>query len=170
MENLTFIGTCKNGKKVFDRPFTHWHSNVTTDILVEALSKLAPNGPFYKEVPDMERIIGKNHCVEVTKDDDIVYVIRKNRKGPTPMVKNRTPVDCSLLTIVLKQIKTEDYLLISSYIGEGKPEPWDSNFYDQFTWEKKANLDEDLYQKCIRFWNTHALVYDENDIALHLSI
>ena len=170
MEKFTFIATCQNGKKVFERPFTHWHINVAIDTLIEALSKLTPTGAFCKEVLDMGRIIGKSNCVEVTKDDNIVYVIRKDRKGPTPMAKNRTPVDCSLLTIILKQIETGDYLLISSYIGEGEPEPWDSNFYDHFTWEKKSNLDEDLYQRCIHFWNTHALVYDETDIALQLSI
>ena len=170
MGNLTFIGTCQNGKKIFDRPFSRWHEDVSKDVLLEALLKLAPHGLFHKEVIDMKYIIGKSHCVEVTKDDDIVYVIRKMKNGPTPMVRNKAPDDSSLLTILLKQIGLEKYILISTYIGEGEPEPWDFHFYNQSTWRKKRNFDQEEYQKSVDFWNTHALVYDEDDIALHLSI
>lgn len=170
MKNLTFITTCQNGKKVFDRPFTHCHKDVKEDVLVEALSKLTLNDIFHKEVIDMGYIIGKDSCVEITKDDDIVYVIRKGRNGPTPMVKNRVPIDSSFLTILLKRIELGDYVLISSYIGKvSEPEPWDSNFYNQFTWEKKVDLDKEWYQKCIDFWNTHALIYDKANVSLHLS-
>ena len=156
MKNLAFIGTCQNGKKVYNRLPSHCHKDVSKEVLLKALSQLAPHGVFHKEVIDMKYIIGKSHCVEVTKDDDIVYVIRKMKNGPTPMVRNKAPDDSSLLTILLKQIGLEKYILISAYIGEGEPEPWDSHFYNQVTWRKKHNFDQEENQKSVDFWNTHA--------------
>ncbi len=170
MKQLAFIGTCQNGKKVYDRFPSHWHKDVSKEVLLEALSKLAPHDIFHKEVIDMKYIIGKSHYVEVSKEDDIVYVIRKKKRGPTPMVRNKVPSNSSLLTVLLKQIGAEDYILLSTYIGEGEPEPWDFHFYYKSSWEKNPNLNYEEYQRSVDFWNTHALVYDENDIALHLSI
>lgn len=170
MNNLEFIGTCANGKYVFNRLNSHLHKDVSKEILKNALSQLSPSTSFHKEIVDMKQIIGKSHCVSVNESDDIVYVIRKGRKGPTPMVKNREAINCSSLTIILKKMKDENYILISAYIGdESEPEPWNSQFYYQNTWEKNENIDEIAYQKSIDFWNTHALIYDEEDISLFLS-
>ncbi len=171
MENFTFITTCQNGKKIFERPFTILKSGIQYDIFVKALSQLSLTEEFHKEIVDMKYIVGTNSCVPITKDDEIVYVLRKGKKGPTPMVKNRNPLKCSFLTIVLKQIKPFDYLLVSICVGEeSELEPWDFKFYNQYTWEKWEDIDEESYQKCLHFWTTHALIYDEADIALQLSI
>lgn len=170
MNNLEFIGKCANGINVFNRLNNHLHKEVSKDILKEALLKLSPNEIFHKEVIDMKRIIGKNNCVSIDVNDEIVYVIRKGRNGPTPMVKNKEPLDCSYITIILKKMEEDSYLLISSYIGDvSEPEPWDSNFYNLYTWEKKDNIDEEAYKKSLDFWKSHALIYDESEISLLLS-
>ena len=86
------------------------------------------------------------------------------------MVKGRMPIDSSCITLVLKRIEDDNYILLSSYIGsDSAPEPWDSSFYNQLTWEKKVDIDEVAYAKSIEFWNTHALIYDKDDISLLLS-
>lgn len=170
MNNLEFIGKCANGINVFNRLNSHLHKEVSQNILKEALLKLSPNEVFHKKVIDMKRVIGKKSCVTINENDEIIYAIRKGRNGPTPMVKNREPVDCSYLTVVLKRIEENSYLLISTYIGDvSEPEPWDLNFYNPFTWEKRDNIDEEAYQKSLAFWKTHALIYDENEISLLLS-
>lgn len=170
MNNLEFITKSANGKSIFNRFNSHVHKNVNEETLVNALSSLHLCKEFHKEVVDMKCIIGKCNCVPITKNDEVVYVIRKGRKGPTPMVKNRKPTDSSCITLVLKRIEDDSYILLSSYIGSGSPpEPWDSNFYDQFTWKKKADIDDVAYVKSIEFWNTHALIYDKEEISLLLS-
>lgn len=170
MNNLNFITKCANGMNVFNRLNSHLHQNVSESILKDAISTLTPTERFQKEVINMNRVIGKSNCVSINEEDEIVYVIRKGRNGPTPMVKNREGMDCSHLTVILKKVDVDSYILISAFIGtESEPEPWDSNFYDPFTWEKKDNIDEDAYQKSLLFWNTHALIYDESEISLLLS-
>lgn len=170
MNNLEFIGKCANGINVFNRLNSHLHKNVSENILKEALLKISPNEEFHKEVIDMKRIIGKSNCVLINESDEIIYVIRKGRNGPTPIVKNREPVNCSYLTVALKRVEENSYLLISAYIGDvSEPEPWDTNFYNPFTWEKKENIDEEMYYKSLHFWKTHALIYDESEISLFLS-
>lgn len=170
MNNLEFIAKSANGKNIFNRFNSHIHKNVAEEVLVKALSSLHLSKSFHKEVVDMKHTIGKCNCLAINSNDEIVYVVRKGRKGPTPMVKGRKPIDSSCITLVLKRIEDDNYILLSSYIGsDSAPEPWDSNFYDQFTWEKKADIDEAAYAKSIEFWNTHALIYDKDDISLLLS-
>ncbi len=170
MNNLEFITKSANGKSIFNRFNSHIHKNVNFETLVKALSGLHLCNEFHKEVVDMKCVIGKCDCVPITKNDEIIYVIRKGRKGPTPMVKKRLPMDSSCITVVLKRIEDDNYILLSSYIGnESAPEPWDSNFYNQFTWKKNPNIDELAYAKSIEFWNTHALIYNKDEISLLLS-
>lgn len=170
MNNLKFITKSANGKNIFNRFNSHIHKNVTEEVLLKALSSLHLSKSFHKEVVDMKHTIGKCNCIPINSNDEIVYVVRKGRKGPTPMVKGRTPIDCSCITLVLKKIEDDNYILLSSYIGsDSAPEPWDSNFYDQLTWEKKSDIDEVAYVKSIEFWRTHALIYDRDEISLLLS-
>ncbi len=170
MNNLEFITKSANGKSIFNRFNSHIHKNVNEETLVKALSSLNLCKGFHKDVVDMKCVIGKCNCVPITKSDEVVYVIRKGRKGPTPMVKKRKPIDSSCITLVLKKVEDDNYILLSSYIGgDSAPEPWDSNFYDQFTWKKKPNIDKLAYKKSIEFWNTHALIYDKDKISLLLS-
>lgn len=170
MNNLDFIGKSANGKNIFNRLNSHIHQNVTKELLREAIGHLSLTQDFHNEVIDLERIIGKCACVPITEKDEVVYVIRKGRKGPTPMVKNRESIDCSHLTLLFKKVENECYILISTFIGsESAPEPWDSRFYDHITWKKRENIDKSAYQKSLDFWSTHALIYDEDDICLFLS-
>lgn len=151
-----FVGVCSNGAGVFDRNDGHNDVHpVDESLLREALLKISPSEDFVKEVIPFERVIGKTTCVNVDETDTIVMAYRKGRLGPTPMVLNREPSDCSSLVVILKKIGNTDYILRTTFIGGlSEREPWDPSIRDS-----------EEQQKAEAFWHTHALIYDENIIA-----
>ena len=159
MENLNLIGYTKNNVPVYDRPNSHLREHpIDLPILREALKKVSQKEEFKVHVIDLERVIGVTTCVPVTPNDDIIYVIRKNRSGPTPMVLGRKPIECKKLVIILKRIEN-GFILITAFIGEGsKPEPWDP----------KIQKDPKELNEATKFWREHALIYDESVVALKL--
>ncbi|MBE5819402.1 MAG: hypothetical protein E7310_01010 [Clostridiales bacterium] len=109
------------------------------------------------EVINFNRIIGKTNCVSVDKTDTVVMAYRHGRKGPTPMVLNREPEDCSSLTVILKKDHNSgNYILITAFFGDSsEKEPWDPSIISG----------SEEHQKAKDFWATHALVYDPSTIA-----
>lgn len=158
-----FLGQTKNGAKVYDREDSHLHSEggLTPEILASAISVIDTNGEdFIKEQVDFNQPIGESTCVEVGPEDEIVMVYRKGRSGQTPMVKNRKPDPCNSLTVILKKdhsAETDgDYQMITAYVGASSTkEPWDPNIQNE--------ADREI---CEKFWDSHALIYDENLIDL----
>lgn len=151
-----FLGETGNHKFVYDREDSHLHSEggLSLELLREGLRKITMYGGFKKFEIDMGRPIGFTTCVPVTPDNEVVMVYRLGRAGQTPMVKNRLPIPCNWLTIILRWEKTlgNHNTLITAYIGAGSPpEPWDKCLK---TIEDKAKSEE--------FWKTHALIYDES--------
>lgn len=150
-----FLGITKDGREVFDRSNSHVHyeDGLTEELLSEGISMIdstklrAKDGCF---VIDMGREIGYSSCVPITDKDQVVTVYRKNREGWTKMVKNRTGIPTSNLTIVLKE--HDGYLrCLTAYVGLGAPkEPWDRSL--------KTNKER---VESIKFWSTHALLYNE---------
>lgn len=151
-----FVGFCSNGARVFDRNDGHNDVHpVDETLLREALLKISPSEDFVKEVIPFERVIGKTTCVTVDKTDNIVMAYRKGRLGPTPMVLNREPSDCSTLVVILKKIGNSDYILRTTFIGGlSEREPWDPSI-----------ADSEEQQRAEDFWSTHALIYDESIIV-----
>ena len=77
--------------------------------------------------------------VSFLKNYEIVYVIRKGQKGPTPMVKNREPIDSSFITLIFSKDTHGYYILLTATIGRySKPEPWDNIFYNTFSFYQKS--------------------------------
>ena len=152
-----FVGICANGAKVFDRNDAHNDVHpVEEGILKEALLQISPSENFVKELVTFNRIIGKTTCVTVDKTDTVVKAFRKGRMGPTPMVLNRTPMDCTSLVVILKKIGDDEYILITAFIGQmSEREPWDPAIVPGSCEQQKAEV----------FWSTHALIYDESIIV-----
>lgn len=160
-ENIrVFLGKTQDGVSVYDRKVSHIHpeGGLTPELLQSALSAININGR--KKVAEhvkFDRPIGEQTCVEIGPDDDVVKVFRKDRSGPSLMVKNREGIPCDTITAVLgKDFDYNDdrYVLITSYIGTGSPrEPWDPSL--------ESNK---LRQESKDFWKSHALLYNENDI------
>lgn len=151
-----FVGYCSNGARVFDRNDGHNDVHpVDESLLREALLKISPSEDFIKEAIPFERVIGKTTCVSVDETDTIVMAYRKGRLGPTPMVLNRKPSDCSTLVVILKKMGNSDYILRTTFIGGlSEREPWDPSI-----------ADSEEQQRAEDFWSTHALIYDESIIV-----
>lgn len=135
------------------------HMQVHKDVyplLEEAFSMFTPTKEtIQKTVVTFDRIIGATICVKTTPEDEIVYAKRKGRKWKSRMVKNRVPTPSSELTIVVKRCKNNIYRLLTAYVGgQSEREPDDINI----------RSDEE-YDRCVAFWNEHALLYIEQDIA-----
>lgn len=152
-----FVGYCSNGAKVFERSDGHNDVHpVNESLLKEALLKISPCEDFIKVAVPFERVIGKSTCVTVDETDSIVMAYRKGRLGPTPMVLNREPSDCSTLAVILKKIADSDYILRTTFIGElSEREPWDPSITPGSEEQQRAEA----------FWSTHALIYDESIIV-----
>lgn len=154
-----YFGKTKDGAEVYDRSDSHFHSEggLTPVLLAEALAQIDTQGrPFIKELVHFDHIIGGKTCVTTEPDDEIVMVYRKGRSGMTPMVKNRSAEPSDSVTIVMRKnrsIRDKDvYETLTSYIGESSPrEPWDPSLSS-----------EEGRKECEDFWNSHALLYDDN--------
>lgn len=154
-----FLGKTGDGASVYDRLNSHFHSEggLTPDLLRSALGVIDTEGQvFVKEQVNFDRPIGESTCVNVGPEDDVVMVYRKGRSGQSPMVKNREAEPCSSLVAILKQDSSLPeagaYELITSFIGrESSREPWDPNI----------STEEEL-QKSQEFWQSHALIYDDD--------
>ncbi len=157
-----FLGTTKDGAKVFNRAddSTHLHSEggLTPELMQSALSAIDSRGrDFVKDCVRFDRIIGTQTCVDTTPEDDIVMVVRGGRGLPTPMVKNREPKPSDSIVVIMKKDTAtgvgDSYELRTAYIGSFSPrEPWDPSIESR-----------EEQKKCQDFWNTHALLYDENN-------
>ena len=151
------LGCTKNNIKVFDRKNSHFHAEggLSSELFRNALQQIefGPDETFGKYTVKFDHMIGKTNCVSVNDSDEIVMVKRIGRDGFTPMVKNRTAEDSDSITIILfRPDGCDDAILVAAYIGEStEREPWD----------KAINSEEEL-QRCIKYWNSHALVYDES--------
>lgn len=123
----------------------YYHIHVDIDqFLPEIIDQFNNLGDFEIIISEFPKIIGQSICVETNEKDDIIYAIRKGRQGYTRFVKNRTPVDTNKLTVILKKVAVDQYIIISTFFGvEVGPEPWD----DRAT------------EKDIQFWSNHALIY-----------
>lgn len=167
------LGQLKSGQKVIGRTKSHLVSH--KDILPylkEALSQIeAKNGEKnLKTTIDFGRKIGYTTCVETSNSDEIVYAVRPPRPGLTRFVKKRKPIPCSTIVVQLSA-RDEDtntkydpyklYVLSTSYIGKpAVSEPTDPKFKTKSMTNK---LIEEQRQS-VKFWDTHALIYDESII------
>jgi len=153
----------KDGVHVFART-KRGHLLQHTDamaLLPEAISKLELiNHPVADDHVasiqfDMGRIVGNTTCVETSEHDEIVYARRIGRHTVTRFVRNRHPVPCSDLTMVMKKTDT-GFLVLTAYIGKiALREPDD-----------RGIKTEEERKPCIEFWNKHALIWGSQEVWL----
>ena len=171
MSNITainLIAITANGIEVYSHPAGHPHR---PDLLVETINKitLEKSKTFHRETVDLGRTIGKDHLVETTDEDHIVYLRRGNRPGETRMVIKEAS-DTSFVTIILcvasKDNETPDelvgkWVVVTLFEGQpGKREPWDNAFVD-------ADIDIGVAaekERAESFWAAHALVPTEDEM------
>ena len=158
-EGIKFLGVTGNGIPVYDRFQSHFQDHgFSAEVLQEALAQIYQTASFEKHVVNMGRVVGCTTCVRVGAEDRVVMAVRKRRQGPTPMVMGRQPELCSSVVIILKKVRDEMgeyFILITAFVGEGsEPEPWD----------RQLVPGSPEHARAVRFWQTHALIYDEEVI------
>lgn len=168
INNIAAIALSANGIEVYTHPAGHPHRE---DLLSETISKivLPEDSTFHRETVDLGHTIGKDHLVETTDEDYIVYFRRGNRQGETRMVIKEA-ADTSLVTIILcvahKDNETPNelvgkWVVVTLFEGQpGEHEPWDNAFID-------ADIDAGIAAgkaKAENFWANHALVPTEDEL------
>lgn len=104
---------------------------------------------------DMDRIVGKSDCVATSDADEIVYAQRYRRRGLTRFVKNRESVPSSHVTVIMKKIKPDRYVVLTAFVGQlAQREPWDRTIKNSI--EQVASL---------LFWKNHALVWGSQEVV-----
>ena len=132
------------------------HSDVRMEDLAEAISKIIFCDSFLKTEIDFGYDIGVSTCVPITEADEVKYFVRKHRKGPTPFVFNRSPEPTRFMTVILRDSQ-DGPCLVTAYYGRLAPmEPWDA---------RRKHCDLKTIEEADRFWSSHALIYNKNDIA-----
>lgn len=128
---------------------THTHLDIE-EYLPEVVSNISNTNLGFMEIEhDFGNYVGLNDCVETSESDDLIYAIRKGRKGYTVFVKNRFPIPTSYVTIVLKKADNNAYVIITAFYGQ------------------KAGLephDPRATQSDIDFWKNHALIFRGEEI------
>lgn len=158
-EGLVFLGRTLDGVPVYDRLNSHFADHgFSSETMKSALSKITQFSNFEKHVVKFDRVVGETTCVKVSENDKVIMAVRKRRQGPTPMVLGREPEPCASVVIILKKASDDEgeyFILITAFVGENsEPEPWD----------KQLIPGSKEHAKAVKFWKSHALLYDEEVI------
>lgn len=159
----TLLGVTKDNVYVYisDKDMEHMkaHSDVDMKHVTKAISTITTpdkNSKITKimENVDLHEIIGKDHCVEVTPEDDVRMEKRPGRQTETPMVYGKKAKDTSLINVGMCVDKDGEWTLFTSFYGVLAPkEPNDECLTEEERSESEA------------FWSTHALVpVEESEI------
>jgi hypothetical protein len=129
----------------------HQHSDVN-EHLREALSKVdvekLEGFEAHKLTIDMQRVVGKTACVEVSADDDVFYAQRRGRKTMTALVKDKEATSCNFISLVLAKNPNNKIKILTAYIGmQAEKEPLDPSIKTEQEFELSK-----------QFWATHALI------------
>lgn len=127
------------------------------NLLPEAVGRLAlpTDGSFLSMEVEMERIVGRSGCVQVPQvspSSCTLFAQRVGRSKPSRVFVGEGEETTKVVILAFSSRKrTNTYVLVSSWIGPLAPrEPWDLKIQSQTE-----------RQECLRFWCTHALVWDQ---------
>lgn len=151
------IGLSNNGVEIsYDPVDSHAATHLDdTPGLLELVNEIIPTIEVSQDEDtvletDMGRVIGSSELVEVNSSDEIFYALRKNREKPITFVRDRSPVETSLVTVVIKPLTDGAYNLHSAWIGPLVP---------------SVPGDEKETPESREFWNSHALVAGRQEIV-----
>lgn len=159
MEKKVFIGTTKNNIEVYmcESTYTHMlaHPDVKMSDIKEAIMKTVYKAPFQIKAVDLGRICGKDACIEIPAGMKPEMRTRKGRQGKTPVfISGVEAADTSLLTIGICTDGDGKNTIFTAFYGQLAPkEPWDQRLSDSERSESEI------------FWNNHALVVTEDQLA-----
>jgi len=94
---------------------------------------------------DLGRIVGTTNLIETNENDEIVYAKRIGRDSYSRFAKNREPISCSSIVVVLRK-GDSGYYLWTAMCAKLLP--------------KEAWIEDSIFNK------THAMAFDENLVQL----
>ena len=106
-----------------------------------------------------EQKVGNCVLVEANEEKDVLYAKRVGRDIYSRFIKNRAPCETNKCTFFLKKSNERDfeYYLVTMFCGMPTyKEPQDKNI---------SSLPE--LKESLKFWSTHALIYDESIIDIN---
>ncbi len=155
MSNV-FLTNSRNGISVYYDPLNSHaatHIKDTPELVAlaaEVISELDLEEDFLQVHKDLGRIVGTSDLVEVDAGDELIYAKRLNRDNFSVFSKTKGPEPSSLVTIAVEKRDSEQYELVSCWIG-----PSDSPSFpgtERETAESKP------------FWAKHALAWGRQEI------
>lgn len=126
------------------------HSDVSEQDIAEAVSKIEYTPTFWMGTVELDHIVGKDACVEVTPDDEICLIARPGRDIKSRMVLNRKPVDTNKLTIGICIDDDGKVTVFTAFPGMKAPKELTD-----------PSLKPEEREESERFWATHALCATE---------
>lgn len=157
METRSFPTACGGAILLTDQTVRHLeaHPEAAT-LLGETIAKITlptDGSDFFKQEVDLGRVIGQTACVEIT-GGSLLFAVRKGRTEPTRVVIGVAKPDTTKFVVSARKGTRGDWLLITGYAGANAPrEP-----HDRYLEDKHGTVE---WTEAIRFWSTHALVWDE---------
>lgn len=166
--NLDLLYQTRRGINVYASNKYHFHNQIGRDMILKAImdsndlieSDFKTGQDSILEY-DFDYPIGVSHCIETSKDDskNIYYKVRGNRPYLSRMIRGVYPPECSFMTVVLRFVNNQYYLLLTAWIGKrSRPELGNIQFFDEQENPMDAILDS------ANFWLSHALIDDEPSV------
>ena len=129
----------------------------------EAIARvqLPQDGAFLSAEVEMGRVVGLSGCVSthsISSSDRTLFAQRVGRDHPSRVIVGEGERTTKVVVLAFaSREEASTYVLVTSWVGSLAPkEPWDSNIH----------RDEE-YQECLRFWCSHALVWDPAVMSDH---
>jgi hypothetical protein len=135
----------------------HLRAHPNVDLLMpEAIARvqLPRDGAFLSAEVEIGRVVGRSGCVQtspITQSDRVLFAQRIGRDKPSRVIVGEGEKTTKVVVLAFaSREEASTYVLATSWVGSLAPkEPWDPNI----------RRDEE-YQECLRFWYSHALVWD----------
>lgn len=149
------LGKLKSGETVIDRFKSTVDKADYKEYAIKALSKIdSKKEKFIETTVEFDHFIDYSIIVKINPHTDKDFFAKRPKKfGHSHFVSGKSPEPTKKITIVLKKIQDNRYLLVTAYPGSKKPvEPWNMDYYN-----KKDNPRAEQ-RKAIKFWWEHAFV------------
>lgn len=138
---------------------THGDHQVPYGLLKKALHMIDSTEKKGRNIVDFGNIVGFSDVVPVSDDDEFYEMVRGNRPYPSRFVKNKLPIECSMLVIVWRRVNDDVIQVITAYFTD-KDEPDCPD--EPANIIRKINNGQRIYKEQIQasldFWSTHAFV------------
>lgn len=138
---------------------THRDHQVPNNLLAKALHMIDSSEKEGSHVIDFGKIVGFSDLVPVDDDDEFYEMVRGNRPYPSRFVKNKLPIECSMLAVVWRRVNDDIIHVITAYFTD-RADPYCPD--EPANILRKINKGQRISQSQIKasldFWSSHAFV------------